>query len=174
MRRATHTQGAYGQLLIFSVSIFFLAFLIYAGLAFGYTPYLESSAADLDEQIRQFGNEIPQEEQERITTFYSALVSLRTLLAERSSTSPIFTFLEEKTGPSVYFTRASVNVPRREIALSGVAPNADEIAAQILLFEEDPRVETVNFRDASVSGGPEWQFSVTLIATPELLKGNLP
>lgn len=167
VRARAETPGAYQNLLMLTSTIFFVILLLYSGLSFGYTPYLERQSADLDARIRQFGEQVSGQEQEELRSFYSQLANLKTLLSEHSISSPVFSFLEKNTLPSVYYTRARLDAVLGEMVLEGVAPGMDDIASQVALFERAPEVLRVNMRSISKAGESIQRFNVTVYFAPE-------
>lgn len=171
IREPSRTQGAYRELLLISGALFGLSLLIYFGLAFGYTAYLRSSLAEIDEQIRSFSAGISQEDRTELQGFYSQLVNLRTLLAEHSIGSPILSLLERTVQPDVYYTKLTLNINNNQAVLTGASLSLEGIAAQAAALKSQPEVERVDFNNAGAQEDGPWQFTITLYLEPDVFMG---
>lgn len=166
IRAPVQTPGAYQNLLMLAGALFFVVLIIFAGLSFGYTPYLERQSTDLDLRIRQFAEQVSDEEQEELRSFYSQLANLKTILAEHSVSAPAFSFLEKNTLPQVYYTRARLDAVLGEMVLEGVAFGVDDVASQAALFERAPEVSRVNMKSISRAGENAQRFNITIYFAP--------
>lgn len=170
IREPSRTQGAYRELLLISGALFGLSVLIYLGLAFGYSAYLRSSLAAVDEQIRNFSAGISQEERAELQGFYSQLVNLRTLLAEHAVGSPVLSLLERTVQPDVYYTKLTLNVNNNQAVLTGASLSLENVAAQAAALKSQPEVERVDFNNAGAQEEGPWQFTITLYLRPDVFR----
>src|SRR3989344_1044323 len=157
-RRRDRSPGWFSQLLLFSGSIFAISVIVYAGLVFGYKPYINRQVAALDDQIQQFSQEIPDVVQNKSFSFYSQLVNLRTFLDGHVLMSPLFTWLQDHTISNVYYTKFSLNTLTRQLSLGGVARTLGDVASQLAAFQDAPGVQNVFFNNVSVDSKGLWQF----------------
>ena len=165
-RRASRSPAWFGQLIMFSVTLFILALVGYLGIVFGFRPYLESRVNTLDEEIQAFSQQVPADEQARIATFYSQIANLRTLLNKHTTTSAFLTWLERATVTRVQISKVNVNLNSRQIQITGLARTATDVAAQIVNFQNQPGVERVDFRNTSEAANGLIQFNanITVVA----------
>lgn len=162
-REPVQTPGWSSQLLMFSGTVFFISIAVYFGIVFGYKPYLQKEVAALDNQIKTFGKQIPQEEQNKLVSFYSQIVNLQEILQKHVISSKLFAWLEKNTEAGVYFTKFNLAAPTSQINLSGVAKTIDDFSKQIIIFQNDKLVSRISINSVLVSPSGAWQFSVTLL-----------
>lgn len=147
---------------MFSGTIFFISLVIYFGLAFGYTVYLNSNLQKLRGQAAVFSQQIPAEDQKRIVNFYSQIYNLKTALAKHIFSSQLFSSLERNTQVNIYFNKFNLNTQTNQLALGGVAKTMDDINQQFVLFQSQPEVARVAPGNISFSEGV-WRFEATLL-----------
>ncbi|MEK9180564.1 MAG: hypothetical protein AAB897_04090 [Patescibacteria group bacterium] len=164
-REPPKTPGWAGQFLMFSGTIFFIALLVYLGLAFGYRPYLVSEVAQLQDQINSFGQQIPAEEQAKIINFYSQLLNIRTLLSRHVFSSKAFEWLEANTQARVYFDKFDFNAKNSEVRLGGLAKTMEDVNQQLAIFDSRPEIKKANTSNVTLSNNI-WRFDVTLTFDP--------
>ena len=167
-REPPRTPGWSGHLLMFSSTVFFVVLFIYMGLAFGYTPYLNSLFKKIEDRKAAIVQEIPVEKQEQLVTFYSQLANLQTVLAQHIVTSPLFTWLEKNTHQYVYFTELSLNPAAHQLVLSGVGVGLDDINQELVLLRDLPEVSKIDVKSISFDNGI-WAFDATLFLHPTYL-----
>ncbi len=165
-REPVRTQGWYGELLMFSGTLLFIAILVYVGIAYGYKPYLERQVADLNTQIATFSEQIPEQDQQQFLGFYSQLVNTQRLLAQHVMGSGFFNWLESNTSPNVYYTKLDMNTANNQVGLAGTARTMGDIAAELAILEGQPQVQRINFGNASANTNGTWQFNMTLFFSP--------
>lgn len=164
------TPGVYSQLLILTTSLMILALFMFAGLKFGYEPYLVAEVKQLDADIKKFSDEIPADKQAEIATFYSQIINLKTVLRNHQSASPFWFWLEKNTIPNVYFTKATLNITNDQIILQGSARTNEDIMNQLAAFEKSPEVTKLTFGN-SQNTATGWQFSLTLNVDKNFFRG---
>lgn len=170
------TQGAYKQFLILGISLFILMVVLYAGIAFGYTAYLQDAVNNLDKQIQDFATHTPLDQQAQAAGFYSQLINLRQLLKNHTAASPALTLLERTASPDVYYTKLNLNSVTNEVDLNGVARTLNAAAAEAAMLQVQPEVARINFTSVSQSqsqgqGQTGWQFSISVFFNPGVLQG---
>ena len=65
------TPGWSSGMLLFSGSVLVVVIVIYAGLQFGYTPYLNGQVSSLESQAQKLGQSVSVTDQANLVTFYS-------------------------------------------------------------------------------------------------------
>ncbi len=168
VRGSGPSQGAYRELIMFSVALFAIALIIYLGLTFGYKPYLQSQVDALDTQVQSFNAAIPTDQKNQLITAYSQLVNLQTLLSQHPSAAGFMVWFEMHTHPNIYYTQFALNVASGQLTLTGVAKGLIDIAEQVAIFEGDQKVTRINFTNVSPSVGGVWQFGLTLFFDPSI------
>lgn len=171
-RETPQVPGWSSQLLMFSGTIFLISWLIYFGIAYGYTSYLQSRAKNLNDQIQVFAQQVPVGEQAKIIDFYSQIVNLKQLLGQHVYISSFFGWLEKNTDPNVYFTSLNLSAVDNSAGLSGVARTIVDMNQELLDLSTQPEVVKVTVGSVAYANGL-WQFNATVFFNTALLH-NLP
>jgi hypothetical protein len=169
-REPSGTQGWAVGALLFSGGIFFLAIVIYAGLAFGYAPYLQSQLTATQNQVNALGNSISTSDQTQLIDFYSQITNLQSLLSNHVLSSQLLTWLETNTEANVYYQTLALT-SGGSVALTGSAVAESDINQQVSIFENSPEVSSVSVSKVAApqpGTNSEWTFNVTLIMNPSV------
>jgi|SRR3989344_389607 len=157
------------RLLSFMFVIFVITAGVYAGLNFGYRPYLNSRIKGLDSKITELNQIVNEEEREKLASFYSQLVNVDNLLDIQTKPSKLFDLLEKVTIPSVYYSSLELGVQNREVKISGVSPTYDVLVQQLELFRRDPEISSFSL-DNSSGKDSGVTFSATLNLSTDFFK----
>lgn len=171
-RSSSTTPGWSGGLLKFAGTALVLGIFIYVGLVYGYKPYLEREVVKLDAQIATFAQEVPVDEQTKIVGFYSQLGNLKSLLSQHVAISPLFDWLEKHTETNVYFTKLTLNVQTRQVGLTGVAKNIEDVSSQLAVLQADGEVARTNLSNVSILPSGVWQFDASVIFKESFFKSG--
>ncbi|MCR4328082.1 MAG: hypothetical protein NUV53_01025 [Patescibacteria group bacterium] len=171
-REPSGTPGWSSQLLMFSGTLFIISILVYGGIAIGFKPYFESKQRDLDKKIQVFTQQIPLAEQEKITSFYSQIVNIKSLLDNHVVITPFFKWFEEHTQQNVVYQSLSATIESEKITMSGVAKSIGDVEEQLAVFEKDEVIENVSFGNIAVNDKGGWSFQVSITFTPGFLEGH--
>lgn len=156
------------RIFVFSLFIFLLALSVAAGLKYGFRSYLDLQQKELDKTIQESGGAINETQQENFINFYSQLINLKYLLNNHLETSNVFSFLEEKTNQGVYFESAIWTATERQLRLEGITKSYDNLAQQIIAFEQSSEIEKVVLEN-SQTAERGIRFNVRIIANPSLI-----
>src|SRR3989344_362854 len=111
------TPGWSFGMILLSGGMFFIALALYAGLAYGYTPFVDGKIADMQTQLESLARSISSEEQGKLVTFYSEITNIKTVLANHVIFSGFFSWLEKNTQANVYYTRAALTGSNNQASL---------------------------------------------------------
>jgi hypothetical protein len=163
------TQGWAWGAILFCGGVLFLAALIWAGLLFGYEPYLESQLAATQKQVTVLDNSVSPADEAQIVDFYSQAANLQTLLANHVLSSQFFSWLEQNTEANVYYQSLGLS-QGGVVTLAGNALSEGDVNQQIAIFENSSEVTAVNVSTVTApqSSGAPWTFSMTLTMSPSL------
>jgi hypothetical protein len=162
------TPGWSSGILLFSGSILFIILLVYAGLQFGYEPYLNAQLSSFDSQVQKLGQSISASDQANLVTFYSQINNLQSLIKNHVFFSQFLTWLEQHTEANVYYTNM-VFSSGAQVALVGIAGNAADVSEQIAAFEAAPEVAAVSLSNVAYSSSVNgWIFNVVLTMHPSV------
>lgn len=145
-------MGMPWRVLIFSIVLFAFSILIYFGIRFGYSSYLDSREETLDKDIEQLSNQVSAEDQNELVKFYSQLTNLKKALDRHSYGSNIFSFLEKNTIGSVYWENAVYN-DSGTVVLRGHAASLDNVVEQLTVFERRPELVKTEVQNISLEKG---------------------
>ncbi len=141
------------RLLSFSFLIILAAGVIYFGLAFGYKNFLNNRIGDIDAEIEQLSESIPEEQQEKLIKFYGQLANLQNLLNKHIISSNIFPILEKNTNQGVFYNSAELKMNDRRLVLDGVANSYQVLSQQLEAFNRVPDIEKVIVNESYLSNG---------------------
>jgi len=135
--------------LIFSVVIFGLTIIIYAGVMLGYKAFLSSAIEEKENRIAELERSALKEETEReFIQFYSQLINIRNLLESHIAITPAFAMLETNTKTDIGFSNMAINTRDRSINISGFARSYEALAAQVAIYKNMPGVQEVSLISA--------------------------
>ncbi len=138
---------------LFSFLVVVTAVVAYAGLAFGYAPFLASRIQAQDANFEQLGKIIPQKQQDQFIQFYSQLANLQGIMQNHVVISPLFGLLEARTNVGVQYTAFEARVAERKVLLEGIAASYKVFAEQLQAFALAPEIETVIVNDSNALEG---------------------
>lgn len=162
------TPGWSSGILLFSGSILFVIFLVYAGLQFGYEPYLNAQLSSFSSQTQKLGQSISLSDQANLVTFYSQINNLQSLIENHVFFSQFLTWFEQHTEANIYYTNM-VFSSGDQIALVGIAKTSADVSEQIAAFEAAPEVTAVSLSNVAYSSSVNgWIFNVVLTMQPSV------
>ncbi len=171
---SARTPGWSGRLLMFSATLFMTSVFAYLGLVYGYAPYLQKQADTLNVQAKALTQQVQADNQTKIVEFYSQLANLRSILDKHAYSSALLELLEKSTYANVYFTKLSFTASNNQVALAGLARTAQDVPAQIQIFQTTPGIRNVTFNNLVALPGGQWQFDATLTLDPAVLASVAP
>lgn len=167
-RGSQRTPGWSSGILLFSGSILFIVALVYAGLRFGYEPYLNAQISSLESQVQKAGQSVSPADEANLIRFYSQISNLQSLLKNHVFFSQFLTWLEQHTEAnasyvSMAFTSGS------QVTLAGSAKTSADVSQQVAAFEAAPEVGAVSLSNVAFStAANEWLFNVVLTMKPSV------
>lgn len=157
------------RFLIFSFLIALASVVVYLGLAFGYESFLQARIIQLDDDIEQLSQSIPQEQQDKLTDFYSQLANLQNVLNKHIFASNIFPLLERNTNHLVYFNIADLKMSDRHLVLEGEASSYQVFSQQLEAFNRMPSLQKVVVNESHAENG-RVSFRLFLILKEEVFR----
>jgi len=144
-------SGWLGRFLRFAVILFLVTLIIYLVIHYVYLGVLDRRVGDLENKIKGLEQDIPTQDREEVTAFYSQLVNLRTLLEKHIYPSQIFERLELTTHPQVTFTNFGYDFKENRIQVDGYAQNLEALAEQLLAFQRTSDFQKINLSNVRQS-----------------------
>ncbi|MFA4999666.1 MAG: hypothetical protein WC519_03000 [Parcubacteria group bacterium] len=156
--------------LVFSAVVFGLAIIVYAGLTFGYKPFVSASIKSAEDRMAELDYIAPQGEAEaEFVQFYSQLTNIKNLLSAHVAVMPFFNMLETNTMADVGFSGATINVLTKMANMSGFAKSYDVLAGQMAVYESALGVNKVTISSARLADELV-RFELRADLSPDLFK----
>jgi hypothetical protein len=156
------------SVLWFSFGLLALMVLLYAGIAFGYEPYVEGQTNAVTASVVSLDKSIPSGQASSLMRLYSQAVHAKSLLEGHVLFSRFLTWLGNDTEANVYYASLGF-AAKNQVTLVVLAKSEADVNQQVAIFEDDPNVASVSVSTvslASVSGF--WQANVTLVMNPSV------
>jgi hypothetical protein len=166
------TPGWSAGLISFSAGILFLTLFLWAGLQFGYKPYLDARTQKIEDQINQVNQAIAPADQANIINFYSQLSNLRQLLRTHTIPTNVLSWLAANTEPNVYYSSFSIGA-NGQMTLTANARTEGDANKQIAIFENSPQIKTMSVSGITAALGV-WQFGITMTIDPAIIASSTP
>jgi hypothetical protein len=167
-RGTSRTPGWSSGILLFSGSILFIIIFIYAGLKFGYEPYLNAQLSSLESQAKKMGQSISVSDEQSLVTFYSQISNLRSLINNHTFFSEFLIWLGQNTEANIYYTSMAFS-SGNQITLAGVAKTSSDVTQQVAAFEAAPEVSSVVLSNVTFSPSTNgWIFNAVLTMQPSV------
>lgn len=154
-------QGTVGfpwRIFVISVVLFGLVVLVWAGMTFGYGPFLKSEIKSTTTKVDQASKFINEDTKQSLISFYSQLYNIQIVGGAHVYPSALFPFLEQYTYSLARLVTAQVNVSASEVRLEGIAADFTMLTEQVAAYKSDARVVSVSLessrrRDQKEGGG---------------------
>lgn len=151
----------FGQLTFFAIAIFAASSVLYAGLRFGYMPFVKSRISGLDADIAAAEKLITKDDKMKVLTLHSGLTNLQNLLKETRSAADHISWLQSKTLTSVQYAKLDFNRDTGVMNVAGWARTMEDFTAQMRTFQQDTQVKLASFGHVRPSGN-NWEFDMSL------------
>ncbi|HZX01180.1 MAG TPA: PilN domain-containing protein [Candidatus Paceibacterota bacterium] len=139
------------RMFILFALLFTCAVIAYAGLLFGYKPYVASQIIKTENELESLSAQISPDEQRNFVEFYSQISNLKGLLAKHVLSSKLLPLIEGATDQKVVYTSTNFTIPDRTLKIQGYASSYEVLAGQLALYENSPWVERVVLDDSSTT-----------------------
>ncbi|KKU06000.1 MAG: hypothetical protein UX07_C0009G0004 [Parcubacteria group bacterium GW2011_GWA2_45_30] len=157
------------------VMLFFLAFFIFLATAGGYgaLTVLNKRQQDTRDTLR---SEVQLKEEdlkspatEEIFLLDARLKNLKSLLSGHLFATNILKLIEDKAHPQVQLNNFAFLASSRKVDVAGKAADYTALARQLIIFENDPEVEKVEFGGLTLGEKNTVSFTASIIVKPDLL-----
>lgn len=147
-----------------------LIVLVYVGMTLGYKTYLDARIKNLNARIEELNKSLEEGKEKNLTSTYSQLVNIQTLLAAHPMPSKLFEILGKNTHPRVYYNNFNLAVPEKILKIEGIAPDYKSVVEQMELYRRIPEVKSVFLDDSSLKEDGNVRFAIRLLITREIFK----
>jgi len=130
------------RLLIIGAVLIVLSVLMYAGMEFGYKPYLNTQIAEADARISELSASLQEGQQKDVIGLYSQMYNISSLLSDHVYPSRVFTFLEQVLLPAIRLTSLDADLRKATIKIEGVASDMDTVTLQLATIQAHEHVSS--------------------------------
>lgn len=159
------------RLLVISFVVFGLTVLVWAGIQFGYIPFLNSQLSSATASFNALSGKISAQQQKDLTSFYSQLYNIQSLQASHVYPAQLFDFLEKNIYPNVILTSFQASLTGGSIRFDGIATDYSTLTNELAILKSDPNVTLVTLnssRQRDVKEGGGVAFTISLSISPTL------
>lgn len=136
------------RVFILTLVIFLFTVFIFFGMIFGYKPYLKSKARNFEQKISVLSQNIDEVQQKQITTFFSQMMNIQTLIAGHRYYSSLFEFIERNTHNDTSYFNMKFTVADMDLKFEGVSKNYNSLINQLALFNQASEALKVSLDDS--------------------------
>jgi len=162
-------SGWLSKFIRFGVILLVITIVVYILSNFVYIIFLDKEVADLENKIQGLEQEIPKQDREEVTIFYSQLVNLQKLLESHLYPTQIFERLELITLPRVSFTNFNYDFGEGRLKIDGYAQNLDLIAQQLLAFQRTSEFSKIVISDIRQATPERSNFNMEITFKPSFV-----
>jgi hypothetical protein len=159
------------RLLFLSIIVFSLAAVIYAGMDFGYKPYLQGEIKKIDGKIDALSQSMNADQQKGVLDLYSQLYNIDMLSKSRVNASRIFALIEQDTDSLITLTAFDLDARSGSGKIDGIAPDFDMVVRELSSLKQDPNVEEailVSAEKGADKDNGKVKFSIKATFAPSL------
>ena len=153
---------------------FCYALLIILVLGYALLFYSEGKATstlqDLEEKITQVATPEDRAAESMILATKKTINDFSKLLQDHKKSSNFFTFLEVNTLPKVWLTKVELIPGEAKASVFGQTPDFKTLGQQILIFQGQKQVQSVDLTNLSIGKKGETEFSFDLYFNPQILQ----
>lgn len=134
-----HLRAPAGFFLALGTLLTITLLLIWAGLR-GFVGVVERQRVETEQEIRSLEQGRTAQSQE-VFDAVARMANVAELLESHKNGRNVFTFLEEKVQPNVFFVEPAATFDRQEVRITVETETLRDLAQQMAAFENDPRVK---------------------------------
>lgn len=154
---------------IFLLSLAYFIIVIFSYLIILLKMYIqENEIATLQKDASSYTTDQQKTYEDKFSQYKKKISDFSTLVNDHKVSSNVFSFLEEKTFPNVWFYDFSLLEDTSELSLSGEAKDADTFSKQIAVFEKSSYVKSVNVLDSRPSDNGGILFTLKISLDPKI------
>ncbi|MBM3281595.1 MAG: hypothetical protein FJY91_02525 [Candidatus Harrisonbacteria bacterium] len=157
------------RLFIFSLLVFTTTVVLYAGLEFGYKPFLKSAIAAQDKAINNLASAVSDSDREKFISFYSQLLNLEHLLKNKSNIASLLPFLENNTNKKIAYKSLDFRASEGRVNLIGEAASYEVFSAELEALNRAAGVKKIVVTSSENVGG-RINFQMYLLLDESLFK----
>lgn len=156
-----------GRFIVVPGVVLLLSF-VFAGATLLYSTFLENRVGELSTTLKRVEGQFEAPLITELTEISKDIETAKGLIANHTSPSRIFDFLEGFTHKQVYFT--SLTLDSRSLDMNGVAASYTVLAEQMRLFEESKIVSKMRISNLSLNETGGLGFNIKLFFDPSVFQ----
>ena len=129
-------------------------------------------AWDLEEKIAQVGTKDEKVVEAQVLLDKRKIDDFSKLFADHQRASNFFKFLEENCHPKIWFNKLELSPKDSQVVLSGETSNFETLGQQMVIFQNQGFVKTIEISDLSLGKNGRANFTFSLSLDPEIFKNN--
>lgn len=155
--------------LALTIGFLLLVILIYFGLT-GYKNSLIEEKVNSEERLAELTNQRDLEMEVNFMELKTGIEDLKKVLENRLYSSKLFEMLEEITLPRVQFTGLEADLSQAKLILKAEAADYPTLAKQIVVFEQDSRIEKVDLSEVNLETSGRIVSDLRVELNPDFLR----
>ena len=155
---------------VFYAAFGLLLIAIFCYLLFTVKIYVQhQKISKLEEKMLAYGTEQEKANEKKVLDYKRKIEEFNILVDNHKISSNIFSFIEQKTLPKVWFSSFDVSEVQNKVRLSGESENMEILSHQVHIFEDSKDyINAVDVLNSQVSGNGKTTFTLELSLHPAL------
>jgi len=154
-----------------NILFYFSLVLLLASLSgfFVLNYFQKKSQATLDDLRKTIEKGFTAEEktlEKELLSYQKKIEDFSTLFLDYRLTSKLFGFFEKLIHPKVFFTDFSLDPKLNKLSLSGQTENFETLGQQILIFQKEEKIKSLDLKEIGISKEGKIEFSLDISFIP--------
>ncbi|HLD70745.1 MAG TPA: hypothetical protein VI937_02595 [Negativicutes bacterium] len=160
---------------------FWVAVVLLVGAVFCYGMFwlkahlLNQALAEVDSQALRYGTQAEKDAEKNVLTTQKQINDFAVVLNSQKITSNVFTFIEQKTLPNVWFSNFNLSQSSSELRLSGEAEDMATLSQQFKVFEDsNDHIKNISVFNSQISSTGRVSFLMNITVLPKIFEYMAP
>lgn len=152
-----------------------LAAIVICYVIFTYNVSVVNRKMDqLEQKMLVYASAEQKASEDQVLSYKKRVDDFTVLINNHRISSNVFSFIEQKTLPNVWYVSFNVSETKKEINLLGEAQNMEALSNQLKIFEGSKEyVSHIGVISSRLTPQGKVRFTLSLSLKPEIFKGNL-
>ncbi|KKP42229.1 MAG: hypothetical protein UR31_C0017G0008 [Parcubacteria group bacterium GW2011_GWA2_33_14] len=135
--------------------------------------YQNQKIEEINKKIAVYGTQEQKNSEAKVFDYKKKIDDFTVIINNHKISSNIFTFIEENTLPTVWFSNFSMSESSNDLRLSGESNNMETLSHQISILENNKDyVSNINILNSQVGTGGTIRFVLNASLNPEIFKSK--
>jgi len=154
---------------LFYLSVILLILVVAAIFVLdNYINKSKEALSGLDEAIKSERTQERLALEKEVQTYARKIEDFSKIISQHLENSGVFVFLQSNCHPQVWFSQFTLDSLGNKIGLDGKSKSFKSLGQQILIFQEEKLVKSVNLEKVSLNKEGGVDFSLSLILDPQI------